>query len=95
MFFDVDGMDYGAYVIDPMAQMAVAKKGIVPIPPSRESDRAKRLDVLACRDCGAKVRIPGQRGCAEAVVGSRLALLHCSYRAPSFAVKCLRDPWGS
>ncbi len=31
IFFDVDGMDYGAYVIDPMAQRAIAEKGICPI----------------------------------------------------------------
>jgi len=62
---------------------------------SRGSNRAKRPDVLACRDCGSKVRIPGPRGCAEAVAGSRRARRHCSYRAPSFAVKCLRNRWGS
>lgn len=31
MDFDVDGMDYGAYVVDPMAQRALAKRGICPI----------------------------------------------------------------
>jgi hypothetical protein len=31
MFFDEDGLDYGAYLLDPMALVALAKSGIVPI----------------------------------------------------------------
>ncbi|MDP9604494.1 UNVERIFIED_ORG: hypothetical protein J2W38_004292 [Variovorax paradoxus] len=31
MFFDEDGLDYGAYLLDPMALMALGKSGIVPI----------------------------------------------------------------
>jgi len=31
MFIDEDGLDYGAYILDPMALMALDKSGIVPI----------------------------------------------------------------
>lgn len=35
MFFDEDGLDYGAYVLDPMALIALDKSGIVPIEEER------------------------------------------------------------
>jgi hypothetical protein len=31
IFFDEDGLDYGAYLLDPMALMALSQNGIVPI----------------------------------------------------------------
>lgn len=31
IFFDEDGLDYGAYLLDPMALMALSQSGIVPI----------------------------------------------------------------
>src|ERR1035437_3600676 len=31
IFFDEDGLDYGAYLLDPMAQIALTQSGIVPI----------------------------------------------------------------